>query len=1641
MKNSFVGRALAGALVLSVMFSQGASAQDLLISEFLAINDGGLRDEDGDSSDWIEVTNVGATTVDLDGWALTDIEDERRWLFPCMDLEPGAYVVVFASAKDRSDAGDELHTNFSLRGDGEYLGLLRPDGQVEHDYAPIYPPQVENISYGISTESTSLVSRGGPLKYLVPTSGALGSSWTAESFNDNSWSDGTSGLGFDEGDGGVAGGAATTFYTFDGTLDDATGSNDGTYVGGGGPRYVEGVDGTPGGAIEFGGSDYVDVGTNSGIPVYNEPAYSIAAWVKGLPQGDRRIYSEGSSSNNTPLLTIGTAASGNGGELDLFIRTTSGTRLSHRLSDGIVFDGTWHHFVWVDQDGDARVYIDGELDPQDFSYNKTAMSLDVASIGAVLRASACCQYTGAVDQFGVWNRALSEDEIASLASGAGPGGLGYGSAIGTDLASDMLDENASVYSRFEFDVEDPAALSSLTLQLRYDDGFRAYVNGVAVASRNAPGAVSWNSSATVRHEGADALRQESIGVSGAIDSLEVGRNVLAIQGLNIDSADPSFLLAPELLASGGGASQRFFRDASPGEPNQGGSVDFVADTKFSVNRGFFDASFDVEITTATPGAQIRYTTDGTEPTSTTGTAYTGPVRIDETTTLRAAAFRSGYEPTNVDTNTYIFLEDVIRQRRPAGYPTSWAGNPADYDMDPEVCTDAGSPDYEPTIIEDLKAIPTMSLVLDPDDFHGSRGIYTNPLSRGIAWERNASIEIIVPEEVDPDGRDYQENCGVRVHGNSSARPIEGKHSLRLKFRSEYGASRMRYPLFEDSRVDDFDTIVLRCFSTDSWHFKDGGSRYRRWDSQYIRDVFMRDSHIAMGHPGAHSAYVHLYVNGVYWGLYNPSERPDDEFHASWQGDEAEDWDVIKDFNESFRGNRASWDQLMSLANAGLGSDTAYQRVQGNDPDGTRNPAFPVLLDVPNLIDYMILHLWGCSEDWPHHNFFAARSRTENSAGWRFYTWDQEIVLDFVYRNRLNVSNNNSPAIVYSRLRQNPEFRLRFGDHVQRHLFHDGVMTVDATNERYTQIADHIDRAIVGESARWGDFREDVPDPGRTAAELYTRDRHWVPERDKVLDEYLPESHRLAIERFRSGGLYPSVEPPILNQHGGAIPRGFQLGITAPAGTVYFTTDGTDPREYGGAVSPDALEAGEAAGVTLVEEGATGRYLVPTGPALDSTWMDFDFDDAGWVQGSTAVGYERGSGYEDHIDTDTEAAMYDVNATVYTRVEFDVDDPALFTFLRLAVKYDDGYIAYLNGVEVMSRNEPDDPQWNSRAGGSHADGLAVVPEVQDITASLNLLRAGRNVLAFHGLNATERSSDFLLAPSLVAGAASKESGVQLDRTTRLLARSRLGNEWSALIDTTFFLDEPLPLRITEIMYHPPAQFGDSPYSDEDFEFVELANIGAEAISLERVALVNGIRFQFSEGAVRTLEPGEIVLVVRDLDAFSSRYDTAGLLIAGEYVGGLDNGGELLRLVDPLGQIVHEFSYDDDWYPMTDGRGVSLEVVDATAPTEDWGSASQLEASGSVLGTPGSASFVPPVGGRQRIGDANQDGNLDLSDAIQTLRFLFLGAGLDLPCEGASVEDAGNLVIFDSNGDGNVDLSDPVHVLAYLFLAGDPPAAGT
>src|SRR5262245_26260850 len=311
------------------------------------------------------------------------------------------------------------------------------------------------------------------------------------------------------------------------------------------------------------------------------------------------------------------------------------------------------------------------------------------------------------------DRYLQIAEVRAFGLG---GSSGYSALVRRDVTAEMKNVNSSAWLRTPFVATNVASVDQLTLRVRYDDGFVAYINGVEVARANAPSdPLFYNARATAAHYASSA---QEFYVSPSL--LQEGTNLLACRGLNLDAGDRDFLLFPELIArsSAAGAYGYLLTPTPRGVNGSNTLAGFVDDPRFSIDRGFFDKPIEVIITSPTPGATLVYTTNSTNPTLANGvlrapadadSSISATVRVTTTTILRAAAFKTGLQPSKIDCHTYLFLADVIRQpSNPPGFPTAWSGSfTADYAMDPEVVTNAA---YRDEIIADLRSIPTMSIV-------------------------------------------------------------------------------------------------------------------------------------------------------------------------------------------------------------------------------------------------------------------------------------------------------------------------------------------------------------------------------------------------------------------------------------------------------------------------------------------------------------------------------------------------------------------------------------------------------------------------------------------------------------------------------------------------------------------------------------------------------------------------------------------------------------------------------------------------------------------------------------------------------------------------------------------------------------------
>jgi len=733
-----------------------------------------------------------------------------------------------------------------------------------------------------------------------------------------------------------------------------------------------------------------------------------------------------------------------------------------------------------------------------------------------------------------------------------------------DIESAMYNRNTTAYLRIPFTLSGGAAVTSMRLRMKFDDGFAAFINGQPIISDKAPDNLTWASLASASQNDENAVVFTDFTIDDTLPSnLVTGQNILAIQGLNRTIGSSDFLIRPELeinqttlMPEGAG----FHTRSTPGEINTPAVDGIVEDTKFSVNRGFYTFSFPVEITTATEGAQIRYTTDGSQPTESNGTVYTGPINIGTTTILRAAAFRDGFEPTNVDSQSYIFVNSVRNQP----------------EMDTAI-TNSGA--YSNLMDTALRGnIPTVSLAVSDSEFFGDGGIYTNSENSGRAAEVPISVEYFTPTA----DEQFQIDAGVRIHGgNARSHP---KKPLRLYFRRDYGEAKLRYPLYPGSPVEEFDQLILRGGGHDSWSLAADFGRTNNDlppHGTIMRDQFLRRSEVEMGILSPRGKYVHVYINGTYWGVYDLHERANEDFFADHGGGEPEDYDVVHHpefFGQGHTlvsGDDTDWNAMHALANANITNQTQYEAIQE-------------YLDIDSYIVAMFTRMWSGDYDWcgpifegndssgtrfENKNWYAGR-RTRNGEGkFKFFCWDAEMSMGLQLKAGSNpqrvlnfdltrADDPGSPVALYDGLRGYKEFQVRFGDLLQKHFFNDGAFSTPAQLARFTAMEEEIEDAMIAESARWGD------EGG--GGGVFDRNGEWRSEVNWLKNSFIASRNSLVITQFRNRGLFPTTAAPVFGQHGGEVPTDFDLTLSGSGGTIYYTLDGSDPRLIGGNVSPSAM---------------------------------------------------------------------------------------------------------------------------------------------------------------------------------------------------------------------------------------------------------------------------------------------------------------------------------------------------------------------------------------------------------------------------------------------------------------------------------------
>jgi hypothetical protein len=639
---------------------------------------------------------------------------------------------------------------------------------------------------------------------------------------------------------------------------------------------------------------------------------------------------------------------------------------------------------------------------------------------------------------------------------------------------------------------------------------------------------------------------------------------------------------------------------------------FAQDTliNFSHDAGFYSSPFNLTISSSIPSFSIVYTVDGSNPlTSTASFTKNSPTIItinpDDTTyrgrtpgfVVRAILKNGNNFVGFPKSKTYIFLNKVKDQKSPGkNWPvesySSIKGHDIDYSMDSDVVYKGK---YNNQIISSLTDIPTLSVSTDLKNlFDPTTGIYFNSSNSGLDWERECSFEIIGKDSTQL----YQADAGLRIKGGWSRINMNPKYSLRLLFKGEYGTGKMKYPIFGTEGAATFNHIDLRTEQNCSWTLDGGNAKY----NTFIRDAFSRDAQRDMGWPYMRSNYYHLYLNGMYWGLYTIQERVDNDYAKSYFDGDKDNYDIIK-ASEVTDGNQDYWKKLWTMTQQGFATDYNYYLLDGKNTYGKPMPGQPVLCDIDNLIDYMVLVFYtgnidGPCSKWGNNksgaNFIALKDRSDKSFGFKFFALDFEYAMfvEPIYvaiglqENRVNIGDLTTsdkmiissvsafnPQWLHYKLSKNKEYKARFMNRAYHLLREGGELTPEKNLQRFLIREKQVENAIIAESARWGDAKTD-------SGVVFTKD-DWLAEIGSLKEVFIPQRTDIVIKQLADAGLFPNLMQPTITVNSELqsseifhLTDNADISIGNPSneGSIYYTTNGSDPRGKEGLVNTSATKA-------------------------------------------------------------------------------------------------------------------------------------------------------------------------------------------------------------------------------------------------------------------------------------------------------------------------------------------------------------------------------------------------------------------------------------------------------------------------------------
>jgi hypothetical protein len=1259
-----------------------------MISEFQAVNSSTILDEDGDSSDWIEIRNPSAEAISLEGWYLTDDATElTKWRFPAVTIVPNDELLVFASGKDRKDSS-ELHTNFRLAAGGEFLALVKPDGRsIAQDFGPQFPQQLEDQSYGLALarDTTVLIDEMAPVKAYVPADDSLGLEWTRLQFDDSDWVAGAGAVGFENLRPGF-----TQREEFDAplgaewTIDLPAQSSSSVQVAGGGLRMTIPT-----------GQDTTFEDRGLAPLVYRDvPGGSPAEW-----EMITHIQKDAPRDRGGVGIVIYDAAI----EKPAIVLEQTGGLTTFRLTAGSMGFGTWSQ---IHEGSFFLRIVRNETDKTWSAYAKLQETDDWAIVGTVtegLGGAPVIRHP----MPGLMARAprgMMAARFLSVEFVVAGERMSYGQEIGLDVGNVMSAVNSSIYMRIPFRVQgDPARFDVLGVGARYDDGFKAYLNGVEITAPNAPIRSTWNSSAAGIYGAVNGrIPQQRIELTDPVSALREGNNVLAVHGMNVTADDSDFffhvaMVASQLLPP----QQRVFARPTPNAPNL---LPRATAPAIKTQDGVFFGSTRVELDLQhiTGTLEVRYTLDGTEP-NRESSRYTGPITLTESAMFEARTFDTlplpNFEPSQMATGTFLAINEDLRQR---------------------------------TSNMPLVIVDTLGLGLPESDENELRPANAALFAVDGARGRSAIDTRLV---------DYLGRIGARDRGKSTAG--QPKPNMAIETWGPSGST----------PDDDLDTSLLGLPADSDWIL------YAPYniDQSLIRNALVYELSNQMGMWAPHTRFVEVYLNqrdGIvsendYAGVYVLMEKikqgprrvniaeigpednqlpdisggfiwkvdtPDPDAPTFTAGGQPMNWVYPKSplSTTAYPAQRATLEQELWVQDYFQQFEATLASPDINDPNG-----YSKFVDLNSWVDQHILRTLMRDVD-----AFALSSYMVKDRGGKLVlgpAWDFDRTAD-----SSQIGSDDNPYLLrtsfgssrwFSRMFTDPGFWQLYVDRWQ--MWRQSVLSDQNIASVLSALAREVGESAQRNIARWSESAPRVASPFGSGALDGTYQgevehlRRWLEVRAKFLDSNYTGRPQLLVE----GSLIDDV-----------------LGIKIPSGTeVQFQSAPIDFVEDAPLISgqPGVAEA---------------TYFVPSNDDLGDSWTQIDFDAAAWPRGPAGLGYGRA--YAELVRTEVDPRPIRGATNILARFSFDVSNLAADDdrSLVLRMKYDDGFVAYLNGLQLTSQNfDTNVVRWNTGAVKRENREAAEFQDF-DISGVKNLLVEGTNILAIRGVETGD--GDMLVLPELV-----------------------------------------------------------------------------------------------------------------------------------------------------------------------------------------------------------------------------------------------------------------------------------------------------